>query len=453
MNKTYSIITYGCAMNRSDSERIAAVLGKAGYHKASRSQTPDVLVFNACSVRQSAIDRIYGQANRLRELKTINSKLKTAITGCILPKDREKFSGIFDLIFNTKDLKKLPQLLKNLEKGKEIIASNPLKNKDIGYFHINPCRESGFSAKIPISFGCNRFCSYCAVPYTRGLEINRPGQEILCEVKNLVHRGFKEIWLLGQTVSSWADPKNKRYKFIDLLRDIERMSGKFWVRFESSYVLDFNDELIDFLAKAKKANNYLNLPLQSGSDKILKKMNRKYTVKQYLAVLKKMKARIPDFSFSIDIIIGFCGETEKDFQRTYDIFAKIKPTMAFIAQYSPRPGTVAERLMKDSVSLKSKKARFEKLTKLLRKTAKENLEKEVGKTLEVFVDTWLPKGNECLGKTHNFKTARFKSKKNLTGQFVNVKILKAREFEMIGRTIRTEKIKPVRKPWSADSNY
>jgi len=417
-------------MNRSDSERIAAVLEKAGYQKAYRSQTPDVLVFNACSVRQSAIDRIYGQANRIEKLKIKNQKLKIIATGCILPKDRQKFSRIFDLVFNIKDLKKLPQLLK---KGKKIIASNPLKNKDIGYFHINPHQENSFSAKVPISFGCNRFCSYCAVPYTRGLEINRPNADILAEVTNLISRGYKEIWLLGQTVSSWKDPQDKRYRFVDLLQEIEKIPGKFWVRFESSYVLDFDDELIDFLAKAKKVNNYLNLPLQSGSDKILKKMNRKYTVKQYLAVLKRMKAKVPDFSFSTDIIIGFCGETEKDFQKTYNVFAKIKPTMAFIAQYSPRPGTVAQKLMRDDVSVKTKKARFENLTKLLRQTARENLQKEINRTIEVLVDTWLPQKRECLAKTRNFKTVRFKGSKRLLGEFIKVKIIKAREFELFGK--------------------
>jgi tRNA-2-methylthio-N6-dimethylallyladenosine synthase len=426
MTKTYSIVTFGCAMNRSDSERIAAVLEKAGYRKACRGQTSEILVFNACSVRQSAIDRIYGQANNVKKSKIKNQKSKIIATGCILPKDWQRFSGIFDLVFNIKDLKKLSQLL----------AGNPLKSKDIGYFHINPCRESKFSARVPISFGCNRFCSYCAVPYTRGLEINRPSAGILAEVAGLISRGYKEIWLLGQTVSSWRDPQDKKYRFVDLLREIEKIPGKFWVRFESSYVLDFGDELIDFLVKAKKVNNYLNLPLQSGSDRILKKMNRKYTVKQYLAVLNKMKVRIPDFSFSTDIIVGFCGETGKDFQKTYKVFAKIKPVMAFIARYSPRPGTVAEKLMEDDVSQKFKKTRLEKLTKLLRKTGKENLEKEVGRTLEILVDAWLPKTKECLGKTKNFKTVRFKSAKDLRGQFVKVKITRAREFELEGKLSR-----------------
>ncbi len=435
-DKTYSITTYGCAMNRSDSERLASALETLGYSLVKKNKVPDLLIFNSCSVRQSAIDRIYGQMGKFIGLKKKNPEFKAIVTGCILPKDRKKFFKGFDLVFNIKDLDKLADLLSKkktfplpvLTKGKQPTQA------EIDYFRIRPKYQNKFSALVPISFGCNRFCSYCAVPYTRGPEVNRPAKEILCEVKNLIRCGYREVWLLGQTVSSWRDPHNKRYKFVDLLRDIEEIPEKFWTRFESSYILDFDDELIDFLAKAKKVNNYLNLPLQSGSDRILKKMNRKYAVKQYLEILKKMKAKIPDFSFSTDIIVGFCGETEKDFQKTYNVFAKIKPTMAFIAQYSSRPGTVAEKLMEDSVPLKIKKQRFRQLTDLLRKTAKENLAKEVGKILEVLVDSYLPERKESLSKTRNFKTVRFKSQKNLCGKFVKVKILKAREFELEGRS-------------------
>jgi tRNA-2-methylthio-N6-dimethylallyladenosine synthase len=430
--KTYSIITFGCAMNRSDSERIAATLETLGYKKAPKKQAPDILIFNACSVRQTAIDRIYGQVANITKLKTLNHKLKTIVTGCILPKDRRGFAKKFDFILNIKDLTGLPRLLqgkKILAKAKKFITPDEIK-----YFKINPKRQSRFSALVPISFGCNRFCTYCAVPYTRGLEINRPAKDILKEVKDLARQDYKEIILLGQTVSSWQDPESPKYRFLNLLQDIEKIPGKFWARFASPYVLDFDDRLIDFLARAKKVSNYFNLPLQSGSNAVLKRMNRRYTVKQYLKVLGKMKKRIPDFSFSTDIIVGFCGEAEKEFRNTYRVFAKIKPVMAYIARYSPRPGTVSQRLMKDDVPFKTKKARFEKLTKLLRKTAKAGLQKEVGKTLEVLIDTWLPVKKECLGKTRNFKTVRFKSNKNLSGQFAKVKILKAREFELEGQS-------------------
>lgn len=438
MTKTYNIITYGCAMNRSDSERIASTLEKLGYREAKRGRAPDLLVFNACSVRQSAINRIYGQVDNLQRLKKNNPRLKVVVTGCVLPKDRQGFFEKFDLFFNIKDLTKLPQLLKKLEAGREILAPSVLvrgkkfSQEDIEYFKIRAKATDKFSALLPVSFGCSRFCTYCAVPYTRGLEINRLAREILKEARSLLSRGFREITLLGQTVSSWRDPERARYEFVDLLRSIEEIPGRFWIRFASPYVLDFDDRLIRFLARSKKVNNYVNLPLQSGSDQILKRMNRRYTVARYLRVLNGMKKKIPDFSFSTDVIVGFCGETEKQFQNTYDVFAKIRPTMAFIAPYSPRPGTFAQRLMQDSVPNKTKKARFKKLTQLLRQTAQENLQKEIGRTPEVLVDTWLPQKKECLGKTKNFKTVRFKSKKNLTGQFVNVKIIKAREFELRG---------------------
>ena len=431
MSKTYRIITFGCAMNRSDSERIASVLEITGYKKAKNGQSPDLLVFNACSVRQSAIDRIYGQMGEFVNLKKKNHNFKAIITGCILPKDRIKFFKRFDLIFNIKDLDRLIGLL-----SKEKTFPLPIKQSvqvGINYFKIRPKHQNKFSALIPISFGCNRFCAYCAVPHTRGLEIDRSSEDILKEAKSLIFKGYKEINLLGQTVSSWKDPSKKNYKFVNLLKDIEKIPSKFWVRFNSPYILDFNDELIDFLAKAKKVNNYLNLPLQSGDDVILKRMDRKYTVNQYLKVLNNLKRRVKDFSFSIDIIVGFCGETEKQFQNTFKIFKETSPATAYIARYSVRPGTAAQKLFKDSVSLKVKKQRFGRLTGLLRKTAKENNQKEVGRILEVLVDTYLPEKKEYLAKTRNFKAVRFKSNKNLCGKFVNVKITKAREFELFGK--------------------
>ncbi|OHA62849.1 MAG: hypothetical protein A2117_02650 [Candidatus Wildermuthbacteria bacterium GWA2_46_15] len=426
MKKSYRIVTYGCAMNRSDSERMAATLESLGFQPARENRAPDLLIFNACSVRQSAIDRIYGQAGNIRELKTRNPKLKTIVTGCVLPQDRGSFKQRFDLVFNIKDLARLRSDLGDFKKPSQ---------QDIDYFKIEPRSQSKFSALVPVSFGCNRFCTYCAVPYTRGLEIDRPAAEIVAEVAEFISRGFREITLLGQTVSSWRDPEKPKYEFVDLLAEIEKMPGKFWLRFTSPYVLDFDEKLIRFLAQAQKANNYLNLPLQSGDDTILKRMNRRYSVSEYLRVLNWAKKQIPDFNFSTDIIVGFCGETGKQFQNTYQVFARIKPAMAYIARYSPRPGTVSQKLMKDDVSAKTKKARLEKLTRLLRKTAKENLEKEIGKTLEVLVDTWRPRKKESLGKTRNFKTVRFPSPKNLTGQFANVKILKAREFELEGKLI------------------
>lgn len=430
MKKSYRIVTYGCAMNRSDSERIAATLEGLGFQPARKNQAPDLLIFNACSVRQSAIDRIYGQVENLAKMKRKNPQLKVLVTGCILPQDRPGFSKRFDLIFNVRDISELPGWLQGLNK---LAKGKKPSQEEIRYFKIEPRSQSKFSALVPVSFGCNRFCTYCAVPYTRGLEIDRPGADIIAEVANLISRGFKEIWLLGQTVSSWKDPKNPRYEFVDILAEIEKMPGKFWLRFASPYVLDFDEKLIGFLAQAQKVNNYLNLPLQSGDDVILKRMNRRYSVAEYLRVLSWAKKQIPDFNFSTDIIVGFCGETEKQFQNTHQVFARIKPAMAYIARYSPRPGTVAQKFFKDNVSQKVKKARYEKLTRLLRKTAKENLQKEVGRTLDVLVDTWLAKKKESLGKTRNYKTIRFKSKKGLVGQFVRVKILEAREFELEGK--------------------
>ena len=447
--KTYSITTYGCDMNKSDSERLASALESLGYSLVKKNKVPDLLVFNSCSVRQSAVDRIYGQMGKFTSFKKKNPDFRAAVTGCILPKDRKKLLKRFDFIFNIKDLDKLALILKEPKKyyklSKEEIASFRVaarkqdfeeRSDECSYFKIRPKYHNKFSCLVPISFGCNRFCTYCAVPYTRGLEINRPSKDILNEVKELISEGPKEIILLGQTVSSWQDPKDKNYVFVDLLKDLEKLPGKFWIRFNSPYVLDFNDKLIDFLAEAQKINNYLNLPIQSGNNQILKKMKREYSAGQYLKVLSSLKDRVPDFSFSTDIIVGFCGETEKQFQDSFNVFKKISPSMAYIAKYSTRPGTVAAKIFKDSVPLKIKKQRHAELTRLLRQTSKSNLQKEVGRTLEVLVNDYLPNKKECLAKTRNFKAIRFKGNKKLLGKFVKVKIVKTREFELEGKLFK-----------------
>lgn len=424
--KTYSIITFGCAMNRSDSERLASALEALGYSPAKKNKVPSLLVFNSCSVRQAAVDRIYGQMGKFASFRKKNPDFRTAVTGCILAKDRIKFLRGFDFIFNIRDLDKLSIILKKRS------AIPAIYGRLANYFKIKPKHQNKFSFLVPISFGCSRFCTYCAVPYTRGLEIDRSAKDIINEVGELISKEVKEITLLGQTVSSWRDPAKKDYVFVDLLKDLEKIPGKFWIRFHSPYILDFDDRMIDFLSKTKKVNNYLNLPLQSGNTRILKKMNRKYSVSQYLRVLSKLKDKIPGFNFSTDIIVGFCGETEKQFQDSFKVFRMISPGMAYIAKYSVRPGTVAAKIFKDSVPLKIKKQRWKKLTMLLKKTARQGLKKEVGRVLEVLVDAWSAKKKECLGKTRNYRTVRFKNKKGLVGQFVRVKILKAREFELEG---------------------
>lgn len=334
----YFLVTFGCQMNKADSEKITAVLENKGYKVGSKIDEADLVVVNMCSVRQSAVNRVYGV---LEKLKNQKSKAKTILTGCILKKDKKKFAKLFNEIINIKDLTK------------------KIKSK----------YSNNFSASIPIMTGCNNFCSYCVVPYTRGREISRPSEEIICEVKNLVKRGFKEIWLLGQNVNSYSD-----IPFSELLRKINSISGKFWIRFTSPHPKDFSDDLIKAMTECKKVAKYLNLPVQSGDDKILKKMNRPYTVKQYKSLVKKIRKKIPDINLSTDVIVGFPGETKKQFENTVKLFKEIKYDIAYISKYSHRSGTTAAKL-KDNVSQKEKKRREKVLTEILKQTALENNKK------------------------------------------------------------------------------
>ncbi len=327
----YYIITYGCQMNKSDSERIAASLEKKGYKPVQSPKNADLIVVNMCSVRQSAVDRVFGLPKKLKDLKTKNHKLKTILTGCILKKNKRKFAEIFDEIWDNHD-----------------------------YFNVAPKCQNKSLAYVPISNGCSNFCAYCVVPFTRGKLACRLHQDILKEIRHLVKRGFKEIWLLGQNVN---DYKSETINFARLVKMVNDLAGDFKFFFMSPNPKNFSDELINTLAKCKKFSRYLNLPIQSGDDKILKAMNRPYTAKQYKTLVKKIRQAMPDINLSTDAIVGFPGETVKSFENTVKLFKATKFDIAYIAKYSPRSGTAAYQ-MKDNVSREEKKRRAQILSKL-----------------------------------------------------------------------------------------
>ncbi|MCK4781926.1 tRNA (N6-isopentenyl adenosine(37)-C2)-methylthiotransferase MiaB [Candidatus Parcubacteria bacterium] len=431
----YYIITFGCQMNHSDSERIASVLEKAKYKKAPKIEGADLIVVNMCSIRRSAVDKVHGVVAKFKKLQTKNYKLKTVLTGCILKKDRKKFAEKFDLIFDIKDL---PNWLKSLKNTKN-------------YFKIKPKYQNKFSACIPIMTGCNNFCSYCVVPYTRDREFSRPAKDILNEIRNLIKHGYKEVWLLGQNVNSYKSKiqnpnysksnlkskcQNQKFKIINfakLLKMVNDIPGDFWIRFTSSHPKDFSAQLINSMAKCEKNTPYLNLPFQSGDDKILKKMNRNYTVKEYKKLIKKIRKKNPDITLSTDIIVGFPGETKKQFENTVKLFKEIKFDMAYISRYSPRPETSALKL-KDNVSLREKKKRKEILNNILKKIALEKNKKYIGKIVNVLVEK--QKNEFLIGKSRHYKTVKFESNKNLIGKFVKVKITDALSWGLKGKLIQ-----------------
>jgi len=402
-------------MNKSDSERIAAVLGSADCKPAQKIEQADLIVVNMCSVRQSAVDRVFGLDKKLKELKTINHKLKTILTGCFLKKDKNKFLKIFDEVIN------INVLVKRFGK----------KNN---YLKVTPQYSNKFSAFVPISNGCNNFCSYCVVPYTRGSLVCRDHKEILKEIKCLVKKGFKEIWLLGQNVNDYHFPIDPSVNFAKLFKMIENIPGNFKIFFMSPNPKNFSGELIDALSKSKKFGKHLNLPVQSGDNKILKKMNRPYTVAQYKNLVKKIRKQIPDITLSTDVIVGFPGETKKQFENTVKLFKEIKYDMAYIAEYSPRYGTAAAK-MKNDVSAKEKVKRRRILNEILKKTALAHNKRYVGKEVEVLIDT--KKSTDVwLGKTRGYKTIQIKSSENLLGKFIKARVTKALVWGLEGKKIR-----------------
>ncbi|MFH0859203.1 MAG: MiaB/RimO family radical SAM methylthiotransferase, partial [Patescibacteria group bacterium] len=381
-------------------------------------------VDNMCSIRQSAVDRIDGLMNKINKVK----KVRSILTGCILKNDFKKLKKYFNFILPIRTLETWPALLKEKQFFYYPDQRNHNFNKKFKSDYLNtiPKNQNSHSALIPISSGCNNFCTYCVVPHTRGPLICRPHQDIIKEVKKIIQNGGKEVWLLGQNVNDYKSGKVDFPKLLKLINDID---GNFWIRFTSPHPKNFSDKLIKTMVACKKYKHYLNLPIQSGDNQILKKMNRPYTVTQYKNLVKKIKKNIPDISLSTDVIIGFANETKKQFKNTLKLLEEIKYDMAYFAVYSPRPQTVGLKL-KNSLSKSEKEKRYKSLTKIIKETALENNKKYIGQTTEVLINE--AKKGLLIGKTDTYKTVIFEGKKNLVGQFVKVKISKITPFGLKG---------------------
>jgi len=422
----YHIITFGCQMNRSDSERIASILEGLNYQETLNQKEADLVIINMCSVRQSAVDRVYGLVPQFRALKTKNKAFKTVLTGCVLKPERTKLAEVFDFVLDKEHLDKWPELLK----GKEVKADR------FDYLNIDPKHQSKIQALVPISNGCDNFCTYCAVPFTRGRLVSRNHKDILKEVKDLVIKGYKEIWLLGENVNSYY---SKGVDFSKLIKEIDKIEGKFWLRFTSPHPKDFSDELIKTLKESKKFVPYLNLPAQSGDNTILRKMNRPYTREKYLALVKKIKKAFNNnISISTDIIVGFPDETETQFKNSERLMKEVQFDLAFISEYSPRPQSFSCEKLTNNVLKKDKKRRAMALNKILKETALKNNLKLLNKEVDVLV---LEKDGEyCQGRTGGNKAIRFKSTEDLLGKFIKVRITKATAWNFEGILVKPKMI-------------
>lgn len=452
--KKYFLHVYGCQMNVSDAERISTLLERLGFQKTGHERDADLVGVVACSVRQAPIDRIYGQAEKWKAMKKSRGAV-TMLSGCVLDHDKPGMAKIFDVTFPIKELGTMPALLEK-QFGKELASSAPPLEE---YFDVVPKYDSSFAAFVPISSGCNKFCTYCAVPFTRGREISRPPNKVLEEVRHLVQRGYKLITILGQNVNSYGwdfegvsinlpDRKVLTYKpgikgeleivkrevenpmnFSGLLRKIATIPGDFWIRFTSSHPYDMSDELIETIRANPKLTHWMHLAVQSGSNAVLARMNRLYTIEHYKERLEKIRPALPDAVFATDIITGFCGETEDDHEQTKDLLRWAKYDMAYIAQYSPRQGTVSAR-MQDDVPKDIKRRRWDELNDILRQTAMDQHTPLIGMSDRMLVEEYRKGVN--IGHTKHGRKIHLAGPSQL-GEFVDVRITEATPWHLVAR--------------------
>lgn len=437
--KKYIIQTYGCQMNEHDSEKISWILDGMGYEITDNREECDLVIFNTCAVRKSAEERVYGQLGELKDLKRRNPNLIICVCGCMMQREdvrstiKSKYRQV-DIIFGTNNIHKLPQLISRyLETGKIVIDINE-ENREIEE-HLDANRKHTYKAYINIMYGCNNFCTYCIVPYTRGRERSREPEIILNEIKNLAKTGCKEITLLGQNVNSYGNTLDEKYSFSQLLNEINDIEGIERIRFMTSHPKDLSDELVDSYVTLSKVCNHLHLPIQSGSNKVLKSMNRKYTREDYLKIVEKIKKAVPNIAITTDIIVGFPGETEDNFNETIELIKEVKFDAAYTFLYSIRDGTSAAT-MKDQVPDDVKHRRFQLLLDTLYPLGLEQNVKLIGEVVEVLVEDVSKNNEEVLnGRTAGSKLVHFKGSKDLIGSLVNVKINIAKTFNLEGTIV------------------
>lgn len=407
-------------MNYSDAERLSTVLKKLGYKETKDEAKADLIAIVACSVKQAAVDRIHSKIHKWQLTKETRP-LITILSGCVLKNDQKKLAHQFDLFIDIKNLENLADDIASIHPEEKLALPD--------FFDISPSYGSNYRAYVPIMTGCNKFCSYCAVPYTRGRETSRPSEHIIKEVKELLDKGYKEIVLLGQNVNSYGlDKKGSEISFPELLTKIDSLSDHFWLKFLTSHPYDMSDELIDTMAKCKNLNDYLHLPVQCGSDEVLKKMNRHYTVAEYKKLIKKIKKQIPEMTLSTDIIVGFCGETDKDFEATQKLVKDVDYNLMYISQYSTRIGTVAAKMHKDDVPKTIKKKRWKEMNDQLRIQSTDFNKKLVGQKRKVLIDSIKKEGNKIIntGKLSNYLPVHIESSKTLNvGEFYQIEITEA----------------------------
>lgn len=445
IRKTYTIVTYGCQMNEHDSEMLVSMLESMGYVQSLSEETADLVIYNTCAVRENAELKVYGNLGHLKHLKKSRPDLKIVVCGCMMqqPHVVEEIKRTYnhvDLIFGTHNLYKFPELLAStFDREKILVDVWDVDGEVVEGLKSN--RKFSIKAFVNIMYGCNNFCTYCIVPYTRGRERSRKPQDIIDEIKELVANGTKEVTLLGQNVNSYGKTldEDERIDFAQLLRMVNEIEGIERIRFMTSHPKDISDDVIYAMRDCDKVCEFLHLPCQSGSTELLKKMNRHYTKEDYLRIIEKARKEVPNIAFSTDIMIGFPGESDEDICDTIEVCEKVRYDSAFIFIYSKRRGTPAAK-MENQIPEDIKHERFDRVLEVVNRISNEINSKYEGKIVEVLVEGSSKKVDEILtGKTRQNKTVNFTGgDDSLIGKLVDVKITEPRSFSLNGELVRVK---------------
>jgi len=445
LNKKYLIETWGCQMNEEDSEKLSGMLRSMGYEETLFRDKADVIIFNTCAVRENAELKVYGNLGALKSLKKNNPDMILAVCGCMMqqkgvPEEILKKYKQVDIVFGTHNAHKFPEYLERAKTENAQICEIYEKETEI-IEGIPIVRDSDVKAFVTIMYGCNNFCTFCVVPYVRGRERSRKPEDILNEIRTLVAKGYKEVTLLGQNVNSYGLNLEEDVSFAGLLRMVNEVEGLERIRFMTSHPKDLHSDVILAVAECDKVVEQVHLPVQSGSDSLLRKMNRNYTREKYMEIVEKIKREIPGVALTTDIIVGFPGETEEDFEETLKLVEEVKYDSAFTYIYSRRKYTPADR-MKEQIPEEIKHERFNRLVEAVNRNSIAINKTYQDKVVEVLVEG-LSKNNEefVQGRTRTGKTVNFPGDETLKGKLVHVRITKARSFSLMGELAETDQIR------------
>ncbi|GAB2548326.1 tRNA (N6-isopentenyl adenosine(37)-C2)-methylthiotransferase MiaB [Gracilibacillus alcaliphilus] len=440
VGKKFMIRTYGCQMNEHDTEVMAGILSQMGYQSTEETQEADIILLNTCAIRENAENKVFGEIGHLKPLKMENPELIIGVCGCMSQEEAVvnrilKKHPFIDLIFGTHNIHRLPQLVSEAAFSKEMVVEVWSKEGDI-MENLPKVRNGRIKAWVNIMYGCDKFCTYCIVPYTRGKERSRLPEDVIQEVRHLAAQGYQEITLLGQNVNAYGKDLEFEYGLGDLMEEISKIDIP-RVRFTTSHPRDFDDRLIEVLAKGGNLLDHIHLPVQSGSSDVLRVMARRYTREDYLELVRKIREAMPNATLTTDIIVGFPNETDEQFEETMTLVEEVGFESAYTFIYSPREGTPAAR-WEDNIPMEVKKERLQRLNALINKQSAEAMKKYQGQTVKVLVEGESKKDPDVLsGYTEQNKLVNFKAPKSVIGKIVDVKINHAKTWTLDGELVES----------------